>query len=105
MLASSLLGNAFSLMVATISPLASSLKHTRNTLHYAGTASTIQMAKPKAAIDVDLELRNAELKASNKLLLAQLEQQGQDYTELQVGALESGLYLHSLAPSLYVLLH
>ena len=49
--ASSLLGNAYSLMIATISPTASAIKHTRNTLHYAGTASTITLAPPKTIED------------------------------------------------------
>lgn len=52
-------------MIATISPTASALRHTRNTLHYAGTASTITLAAPKAAED-DVELRNAELAKKNK---------------------------------------
>ena len=82
MLASSLLGQAYSLMIATISPAASALKHTRNTLHYAGTASSISLAPPKAAAD-DLELRNAELEKRNKELLRELEQRGKDYAELE----------------------
>ena len=78
MLASSLLGQAYSLMIATISPSAANLRHTRNTLHYAGTASSISLAAPKAAVD-DLELRNAELEKRNKKLLKELEQRGRDY--------------------------
>ena len=54
--ASSLLGNAYSLMIATISPTAAAIKHTRNTLHYAGTASTITLAPPKTVED-DAEVR------------------------------------------------
>ena len=65
MLASSLLGQAYSLMIATISPSASALRHTRNTLGYAGTAASISLAAPKAAAD-DLSLRNAELEKKNK---------------------------------------
>ena len=38
-------------MIATISPTASAIKHTRNTLHYAGTASTITLAPPKTIED------------------------------------------------------
>ena len=43
-------------MIATISPTASVIKHTRNTLHYAGTASTITLAPPKTVED-DAEVR------------------------------------------------
>ena len=68
MLASSLLGQAYSLMIATISPAASNLRHTRNTLHYAGQASSICLAAPKAAA-TDLELRHVELEKKNKELL------------------------------------
>ena len=42
---------AYSLMIATISPAASALRHTRNTLHYAGTASAIQLAAPRPPSD------------------------------------------------------
>ena len=52
-------------MIATISPGALALRHTRNTLHYAGTASTICLAAPKAAAP-DLELQNVELQKKNK---------------------------------------
>ena len=55
-----LLGQAFSLMIATISPAASALKHTRSTLHYATTATSIALAPPKKGSD-DLEQRNSEL--------------------------------------------
>ena len=81
MLASSLLGQAYSLMIATISPASAALKHTRSTLHYAGTASSICLAPPKAGND-DLELRNAELEKRNKELLKELEKSGQAYGEL-----------------------
>ena len=50
LLASSLLGQAYSLMIATISPCPTALRHTRNTLHYAGTASSIKMAAPIGAL-------------------------------------------------------
>ncbi|KOO30879.1 kinesin-like protein [Chrysochromulina tobinii] len=83
MLASSLLGNAYSLMIATISPTAAAIKHTRNTLHYAGTASTITLAPPKTVED-DAEVRNAELHKENKKLLLELEQRASDFSELQV---------------------
>ena len=43
-------------MIATISPTAAAIKHTRNTLHYAGTASTITLAPPKTVED-DAEVR------------------------------------------------
>ena len=42
------------------------LKHTRNTLQYAGTAASISLAAPKAAAD-DLSLRNAELEKKNSM--------------------------------------
>ena len=82
MLASSLLGQAYSLMIATISPSASALRHTRNTLQYAGTAASISLAAPKAAAD-DLSLRNAELEKRNTELLKELEQRGKDFSELE----------------------
>ena len=59
----------------TISPAASALKHTRSTLHYAGTASSIRLAPPKAETD-GLEERNAELEKRNAELLKELEQRG-----------------------------
>ena len=59
MLASSLLGQAYSLMIATISPAGSALRHTRNTLHYAGTASSISLAAPKEVGGGDLDLEPA----------------------------------------------
>lgn len=47
-------------MIATISPAAAALKHTRSTLHYAGTASSISLAPPKAESE-GIEMRNAEV--------------------------------------------
>jgi hypothetical protein len=70
-------------MIATISPTAAAIKHTRNTLHYAGTASTITLAPPKTVED-DAEVRNAELHKENKKLLLELEQRASDFSELQV---------------------
>ena len=82
LLASSLLGQAYALMIATISPLAAAARHTRNTLHYAGTASAIQLSAPKPAED-DFQLRNLELQKRNRALLNQLEQSGRAYTDLE----------------------
>ena len=82
MLASSLLGQAYSLMIATIAPSAAALRHTRNTLQYAGTAASISLAAPKAAAD-DLSLRNAELEKKNSELLRELEQRGKAFSELE----------------------
>ena len=82
LLASSLLGQAYALMIATISPLAAAARHTRNTLHYAGTASAIQLSAPKPAED-DFQLRNLELQKRNRALLKQLEQKGQAFSDLE----------------------
>ena len=85
LLASSLQGDAYSLMIATISPLASAARHTRNTLHYAGQASTIKLAAPKPADDGtgSLGQRNRSLQQRNKELLRQLEERGRDYSQLE----------------------
>ena len=69
-------------MIATISPLAAAARHTRNTLHYAGTASAIQLSAPKPAED-DFQLRNLELQKRNRALLKQLEQKGQAFSDLE----------------------
>jgi hypothetical protein len=50
-------------MIATISPTAAAIKHTRNTLHYAGTASTITLAPPKTVED-DAEVPGNDLMTS-----------------------------------------
>ena len=55
-------------MIATISPVPSAFRHTRNTLHYAGTASTIKTAPPRPATN-DLELRNSELEQASAALV------------------------------------
>ena len=85
LLASSLQGDAYSLMIATISPVASAARHTRNTLHYAGQASTIKLAAPKPADDGtgSLGQRNRSLQQRNKELLRQLEERGRDYSQLE----------------------
>ena len=78
-------GDAFSLMIATISPVAAAARHTRNTLHYAGQASTSKLAAPKPADDGtgSLNLRNRSLQQRNHELLRQLEERGRDYSQLE----------------------
>ena len=69
-------------MIATISPLFAALRHTRNTLHYAGTASSIQIAAPRPPAD-DVAMRNTELERANKQLLAQLDERWRDYDAME----------------------